>query len=553
MKRNGIDLITLCPLILLILLPVGRWVAPCFTHPAVHTEIAVLKYFSIPLLGFSIGSVLFLGIIRNDWKLPASLSFFIEQRTKQLILLLVCIFLIYLSSLAVLRYTTLHTFVFDMGRYDQKIWRISVAPLAAVPLEVSLGHFQPILFFHALIYKVIDSPIIIQAIQAIVMVSGVLPLFLLAKEHLYRPPLVLLVVVIYLWYPPVDFNAALDFHPDHLYVPLLLWAFYFSEKGNYWKGILLAGLGATVKDPYILGAAFFGLYLILAKKRYLAGSLMFFLCILTFFAVTYSLLQISQTHNQTHPLMCGIFPFVDITAEGIHFKFNFLLDTLLMWKAKKLLFIYFLLAPLLFLPLLNWKRFIPATPFIAIPLLSATHFHASTDSQYTAGVIAPAFVALVFSLKQIEDRLGVKYATAFATLALTTTLTFNIANGPSLLSINFWEAGWAEIWHKSAFTRGEHEDILNEVFHKIPSDPSVIVSSQGNINHARLAHRYEYWLFPHRWEDADYIILDTKRPLMVGDRIEIGAYSRELQKIENNSKFDLVFKKDGVLLYKRTK
>ena len=548
MKKSCINPVILSPLLLLILLAIGDRFAPNLTQTAAHPEIAWLKYFSIPLVGFSLGSVLFLGIGRNGWGLPVRISSFIEQHITQLILLISCAFLVYLSTLAVLRYTSLHTTVFDMGTYDNKIWRISVAPLTAIPSEVSLGHFQPILIFHALIYKILASPVIIQFLQAAAVISGVIPLYFIAKENLRKPLMVFPVILAYLLYPPVEFNAALDFHPDHLYIPLMLWAFYFAEKGDYWKGIACAGLGSMAKEPLILGAAFFGLYLILAKKKYLAGFLMFIIFTLIFIILLFFFLPYVNTENN---LLSGSFPFTNIVSKDGGSKINLLINSLFMWKTRKLLFIYFLFAPLLFLPLLCWKRFLPAIPLIAIPLMSTQYLHSSADSQYTAGIIAPAFVALIFSLKTLEERLGVQYAKAFVTFVLVMTFTFNVANGPSLLSINFWKTGWTEIWHKSTFVKGEHERILVRAIAMVPTDPTVPVVSQGNINYARLAHRYKYWPFLKTWQDADYILLDTKKPPMVGDKVDANIYQEALQKLEYNPKFHLEFKQDGILLYKR--
>lgn len=546
--KKRIDFVTLSPLLLLTLLLVSNWFAPYFTQTATHPGIVILKYFSIPLIGFSLGFVLFLGIVRDGWELPTRVSSYLEQNAKLIILLLACTFLLYLSALAVLRYTSLHTLVFDMGTYDRKIWRISTDPLSAIPLEVSLGHFQPILIFHALIYKVAALPIIIQVLQAVATISGIIPLYLLAKKHLHKPMLVLLMVIIYLLYPPVGFNAALDFHPDHLCIPLWLWSFYFIEEDNYWKGIVFVGLGAMAKEPLILGTAFFGLYLTLAKKRYLIGTAVFIIFILIFFVVVFSILPYT---NQIHPLEGGAFPFVDATLNESSVKFDLLMDTLLMWNVRKFLFVYFLLAPLLFLPLLEWKRFLPAVPLIAIPFMSTVYLHSSVDSQYTAGIIAPVIVAFIFSLKRLEERFGPKYTQAFAVFALVMTLTFNTAHGPSPWSINFWREGWSEIWHKSAFTKVERDKILRKAIYRIPADPAITVISQGNINHARLAHRYSHWAFPYRWENADYIILDTKRPPMIGDQVDQETYHKELNRIKNNPKFKLEFEQDGVLLFRR--
>lgn len=556
MKRK-IDFVTLSPLLLLTLLPVGAFLNSSFTQTAVHPEVAFIKYFAIPLLGFSLGSILFLGIVRNDWKLSPAVITFTERYSNHIIIFISFAFLACFSILAVLRYTSLHTTVFDLGTYDKKIWRISVASLSAIPYEVSLGHFQPIWIFYGFIYKIIDSPVILQALQVIATVSGVIPLYLIAKRHLQYTSYILLIPMAYLLYPPVGFNATLDFHADHLYIPLILWAFYFAEQGKYIKAIVLVGLSAMVKETLILGASFFGLYMAFDRKKYLSGLIVFLLFSILFFFVVFLLIPNAEkmlypSYSDNVGFVAGTsFPFVHISVKGLAINISELIGSLLSWKVRKLLFVYFLFTPLLFLPLLSWKPFLPALPLIAIPLLSTTYLHSAVDSQYTAGVIAPAFVALVYSLKRIKEGYGEKYALALAVFVFIMAITFHIAHGASPLSINFWKNGWAEIWHKYNYVSGEHEKVIKRAIYNITEDPHKMVISQGNINHARLAHRYKYWVFPYKWENADYILLDLNRPLLMGDQIDEEAYMRELQKILNSSMFQIEFQEDGVLLFGR--
>ena len=549
MKKRRIDLLTLSPLLLLILLPLGAFFGIYFTTTAAHPEIALHKYFSIPLIGFSIGCVIFLGIARNNWRLPYALSSFIERYSNRIILIISLIFLICFTTLAILRYTSFHTSILDMGIFDKKIWRISTASLSAFFYEISLGHFQPLLILHGIIYKFIDSPVIIQGLQSLVTISGVIPIYLITRRQFNHAGIIILIVGCYLLYPPVGFNSTLDFHADHLYIPLILWAYYFAEKDKYITAITFAGIGAMAKEPLILGAAFFGLYIALAKKQYKIGIAAFVFFLLLFFIIIY----IALPHfNQTPAFSGGTFPFLEDNNSGkLTTLINSLINTLLMWKVRKMLFVYFLLAPLLFLPLLEWKRFLPAIPLIAIPLLSTSYLHASIDSQYTAGIIAPAFVALVFSIKKIEEWRGIKYANAFASFVVIMTITFHIAHGASPIYFSFWKDGWAEIWHRSNYTYSEHEKAIETGIFKIPKETDKIVTSQNSINHARLAHRYKHWVFPYQWEEADYILLDIKRPLMIYDHVDEKMYMEELRKIKQSPDFQPEFEKDGVLLFKR--
>jgi len=543
-----VDFVTLSPLLLLALLPFGFLISPYFTQTAAHPEVAFLKYFSIPLIGLSAGCVVFLGIVRNEWELPSAWFSIIEKHYKGIILTVSCVFLVCFAALAVLRYTTLHTSVYDMGAYDKKIWQISVAPLSAIPYEVARGHFQPILIIYGLIYKIFGSPVIIQLLQATFTISGIVPLYLISKRHLNRANTILAITLIYLFYPPIGFNAALDFHPDHIYIPLMLWAFYFAEKDEYILAIIFAGIGAMAKEPLILGVAFFGLYLAIGKKQYKIGLITFLFFLSLFFIVVFKILPYV---NQSPALSIGTFPFFENHNKVGIFNIRPLMDSLLMWKVRKLLFVYFLLSPLLFLPLLEWKRFLPAIPLVAIPILSTTYLHSSVDSQYIAGIIAPAFVALVFSIKRIEDSIGAKYANAFVALVMVMTITFHFAHGPSPLSLNFWKPGWGEIWHKSNYTSGEHKKVVKEAIYKISEDRDITVVSQGNINHSRITHRYNLYTFPYRWQEADYILLDTNKPLVVGDHVDEELYLKDLKRIRNNPQFQLEFQKGGVFLFKR--
>ncbi len=561
MKKKRIDLVVISPLLLLVLLPLTAFISPLFTKTAAHPDVAFLKYFVVPLIGFSLGSIVFLGIVRNDWKMSGRWMSFVDGHLGKIVLTISVIFLICYSALAVLRYTSLHTTVFDMGAYDHKIWSISVASGMSILYESTIGHFQPILIPYGLLYRIHDSPVIIQIIQTIVTISGVTPIYLMSKRYLENKSIILLIAIAYILYPHVGFIASLEFHPDHLYVPLVLWAFYFAEKENYITAIIVVGLGAMAKEPLILGASFFGLYLVFAKRQYRIGLATSAFFLILFFIVVYIILPYT---NKAPVFQGGAFPMLEGNTENVGgiARMKSLINTVLMWKVRKVLFIYFLLAPLLFLPLLDLRRFLPAFPLVFIPLVSTTYFHSGVDSQYTAGIIGPAFMALIFSVKRIKDSWNVKYANAIVLLMIVMTITFHVAHGASPISMSFWKSGWAEMWHKHNYSSNEHEKVIKEAIYRVPGDRNITVVSQGNINHARLAHRDIFALFHgstvtslHRWEgataDVDYLLFDLNRPHLVGDSVDEEVYMKELQRIKDNQSFKIDFEKDGVLLFKK--
>ena len=68
MNKRRIDFVTISPLLFLLFLPIGFLLSALLTQTAAHPEVAFLKYFAIPLIGFSLGCVISLGIMRNGWK-----------------------------------------------------------------------------------------------------------------------------------------------------------------------------------------------------------------------------------------------------------------------------------------------------------------------------------------------------------------------------------------------------------------------------------------------------------------------------------------------------
>src|SRR5207245_278407 len=149
-------------------------------------------------------------------------------------------------SLLGLRYATWHTHVFDLGSYDQKIWVASVQEdLTGVIEQTYRGgerfspcgatrywgicHFQPIYVIYALAYRLWPSPLLLLWSQALLVASGVIPCYLLTRKLLGSTAGVLGVMV-YLLHPAVQFNALLDFRPDHVAIPFVFWV--LAGPGN---------------------------------------------------------------------------------------------------------------------------------------------------------------------------------------------------------------------------------------------------------------------------------------------------------------------------------
>ena len=573
-KIKHYKILKFIPLLFLILLiwtpKVGILIAGTAAHPA----IAAIRYFCIPLIGTCIGSVLFLWIRKVDIRLDR-LKSFARRYNVHILLLVSAIFFQLFSSLSILRYLTLHTCSGELGWYDNKIWNISqTSSFLDALIIASTDYFQPILIIHGFLYKAWDSPIFLQLLQTGAVASGVIPLYLIAKEKFPEKLWVIVIVVLYLLYPPVEYNATMEFHPDHVCIPLFLWAFYFVEKGRYWQAVVMAGLGGLAKEPLLLNAAFFGLYIFLAKGKWKTGlsSFVFYLIMfsLIIFVVQPSLTPYyKKLGSVVHGSNFGYL--IPSNSEGVGDYISKVIHGMLTWKSRKVLLCLMLLMPFLCIPLIKGLKFIPALPSIFISILSLFPVHSAFDGQYTSAVIPSIFVGLIYALSWVRGRFGERHFVALFIWIFIMNIAFNIAHSPSPLSLNYWDNRWSELYNRGEYNKTSRFEAMKEIIALVPDDPTVKVVSQYNINTARLSHRNDYWIFPRRWKEADFILLDTKDPVI---QIEVQdtpkktyttekfftvkqvyekQYREILYEILGSKRYHLEASKNGIILLGRNK
>ena len=84
----------------------------------------------------------------------------------------------------------------------------------------------------------------------------------------------------------------------------------------------------------------------------------------------------------------------------------------------------------------------------------------------------------------------------------------------------------------------------------IPADPEVAVCTQNTLNHAWLAHRKRYFSFPYLVKKVDYVILDLKRPLYLGEAsASLEDFRQKTKEIEVG--FQKVIEWDGFFIWRR--
>ena len=179
-----------------------------------------------------------------------------------------------------MRYLTFTSPNFDFGLFVNMFHNMKETglPLISSERDVLLSHFvvhiSPIYYTLLPIYAIFPSAMTLQICQALLVASGIIPTVLLACHFKMSNLSQMAVAVIYAAYPATAMGCFYDFHENCFLLPLLLWVFYFFEKEKYLWMYVFAILTLAVKEDAAIYILFFALFLILARKKYLHGTIL---------------------------------------------------------------------------------------------------------------------------------------------------------------------------------------------------------------------------------------------------------------------------------------
>lgn len=182
-----------------------------------------------------------------------------------------------LVRLALLRHFGLHTRAFDHGIYDNTVWNTLHGDFLGCTLIRSgahtAAHFDPILALVALPYALAQRAETLVVIQAVWVLSSVVPAYLLARHRLGERTGALLVAACVLAYPSVHGVVLYEFHSLTLLAPAALWLVHFLDRGHA-RGVLASlAMVLLVREDAALFAMGVGLYALLATPHRRLGAL----------------------------------------------------------------------------------------------------------------------------------------------------------------------------------------------------------------------------------------------------------------------------------------
>ena len=319
------------------------------------------------------------------------------------------------------RILTLSSPCFDLGIFSQMFHYMKETGLPLTTVERSEGlmshfkvHVSPVYYLMLPFYWLFPTPATLQVLQAAIVVSGVIPLWLIGKQRgLPGLPRTFLCALL-LFSSAVMGGVSYDMHENCFLLPFILWLFYGIEKRNFSLSILFSLLTMTVKEDAPVYVAIAALYLIIRtamdydkskRKELLIGTVMFALSLIWFFLAT------NYLATQGDGVMTYRYNTFIYDNSGSLFtviKAIVLCPAKLLYECTKeenrLLYIMRVLVPLLCLPLLTRKyaRYILLVPFLLINLMPTWKYQYDIYFQYNFGSSAFLLYAAAMNLADIR-------------------------------------------------------------------------------------------------------------------------------------------------------
>lgn len=409
-------------------------------------------------------------------------------------------------AVSILRLKTYSTPNYDFGIFSNMYHHMKTgfSPITSCERDKFLSHFavhfSPIFYVLLPIYCIFPSPATLLVSQTVILYIGIIPLYLIMKNHKLSHWTMILISVAYSAYPPITQACTYDIHENCFLLPLLLWMIYFYEKDKKILLLVFALLVLTVKEDAFVYVAIFALYVMFAHRDFKKGGLLLLISFVWFALASYYI------NHHGMGIMSSRFSNLSKDDEGLFGVVKTLmLNPGLVIKqiffvaekdnADKVIYFIQLFLPLAFIPFMNRKahRFLLVAP-VLINLLTQYVYQYGISKQYHFGITAFLFYVAVLNLADRKPRRQ-KF------LAMTSAVVAVIFAFSALLpSLEHYA-------NKYKLDRSEINAITTAI-ECIPDDASVTATAFMVVP---LSMRNEvYELEYHEAINTDYLVLDLR-------------------------------------------
>ncbi len=406
---------------------------------------------------------------------------------------------------SVMRYLTFAAPNYDFGLFCQMFHNMKeqFLPLVTSERDQLLSHFaihiSPIYYLILPFYLLFPSPITLQVSQAVILASGIVPLYLLARHFRLPYKYAVLLALLFAAHPAISAGCSYDLHENCFLLPLLLWLFYCYETNHKHLLTVTAILILFVKEDAAIFLVIFGIYLLFSRKDHrtgwplIVGALLYFsLAVLllnlygtgAMFGRYSALFGESGTFGGLLKLLLqtpGYFleimvSFTDAITEKPLYLLQILLPFgLVLWRTNR------------------YSRYLLLLPLV-VNLLSNFKYQYDIGFQYSFASLA---FCLYLYVQNLSERPIAKQRNLLLFSVISSCFLYSMIILPK---IEAYVGRW--IQDNAVFT--EMEAVLDE----IPDDASVTASTMLLAHLAQREVIYEDYY--HKTPDTDFVVLDMR-------------------------------------------
>lgn len=325
------------------------------------------------------------------------------------------LFFLFVSNWGVSKVRSFSTSSYDFGIFAQMFYsmRTKLLPLTTLERDGLLSHFavhvSPIYYLMLPFYCLVPEPETLQVLQAAVLASAVIPLWLLGREHGLSHVQRMLLCAVLLVYPAYSGGTSYDLHENCFLTPLLLWLFYGLDRKSWKLTAVAAVLTLTVKEDAAVYVAVAALWLLIRALRaegterrwnLITGGAMLAGALVWFFAVTGYLSRVGEgvmTYRYDNFMFDGSDSLFSVIKAAILNPMKLLYECV---DEEKLKYITYTILPLAGLPLFTrkYERYLLLIPYVLVNLMSDYSYQHDILFQYNFGSAAFLFYLALLNL-----------------------------------------------------------------------------------------------------------------------------------------------------------
>ncbi len=412
------------------------------------------------------------------------------------------LFVIFTGGCTVLRYFTYSAPNFDCGLFSQMFhymkttFTMNVTSERDMLLSHMCVHISPVFWLLLPFYALVPSPATLQFMQAVVVASGLVPLSLICRKLGLSRLEGLMAAICYSAYPVMSGGCFYDIHENCFLPCFLLWLLYFVEK-NSLPGILASAVFVFgIKEDAAVYVAFVAIYMVLGRKMYKKGALLFML------SLAYFMFAVGLLGAIGEGAMTGRFNNMIYESDGNMlgivksiFSNPAYLVTQIM-REDNIKFIIQVFGPLLFMPFFTkkWQRFVLFGPLIMFNLMSDYQYFHSIFFQYVFGSGTLLLYVALLNAADLKDSFRSR---VFPMLAISSCLFFVTVMWGQTAVVK----RWTDSYERSVYAQ------MDEALDLIPKEASVTATTF--LCAALSDHDILYELI-YTDEKTEYIALDLR-------------------------------------------